>query len=105
MSASDRAADRRLAIYGSLAPGQVNHDKLAGLKGRWRPATVRGWLGAAGWAAPLGHPGLVLDPLGPLVELDLFESPDLPDHWPRLDSSRARITVGLARRCAWRTAS
>jgi gamma-glutamylcyclotransferase (GGCT)/AIG2-like uncharacterized protein YtfP len=46
---------------------------------------VRGRLVAAGWAAPLGFPGLILDPLGPPVEVHLFESPDLPDHWPRLD--------------------
>jgi gamma-glutamylcyclotransferase (GGCT)/AIG2-like uncharacterized protein YtfP len=28
---------------------------------------------------------LVLDPSGPFVEVYLFESADLPDHWLRLD--------------------
>jgi gamma-glutamylcyclotransferase (GGCT)/AIG2-like uncharacterized protein YtfP len=46
---------------------------------------VRGRLADAGWGAALGYPGLVLDPLGHLVEVYLFESAELPDHWPRLD--------------------
>ena len=79
------AADTRLATYGTLAPGQVNHHQLAGLNGRWRQGTVRGRLDAAGWAAPLGYSGLVLDSTGPLVDVQLFESLDLPDHWSRLD--------------------
>lgn len=82
----DGAADTRLATYGTLAPGRVNHHRLAGLKGRWRQGTVRGRLVDAGWGAALGYPGLVLDPLGPVVEVHLFESPELPDHWPRLDA-------------------
>jgi gamma-glutamylcyclotransferase (GGCT)/AIG2-like uncharacterized protein YtfP len=85
MTGCDRAADTRLATYGTLAPGRVNHHHLAGLKGQWQQGTVRGRLVDAGWAAPLGHPGLVLDPLGPVVEVYLFESAELPDHWPRLD--------------------
>ena len=78
-------ADTRLATYGTLSPGQVNHHQLAGLNGRWRQGTVRGRLGAVGWAAPLGYLGLVLDSTGPLVDVHLFESSDLPDHWSRLD--------------------
>lgn len=85
MSNRDSAADTCLAVYGTLAPGRVNHHQLEGLNGRWRQGTVRGWLGHAGWAAPLGYVGLVLDPAGPLVDVYLFESPDLPDHWSRLD--------------------
>lgn len=85
MTGWDRAADTRLATYGTLAPGQVNHQQLAGLKGHWQQGTVRGRLVDAGWAAALGHPGLGLDPLGPVVEVYLFESLELPDHWSRLD--------------------
>jgi gamma-glutamylcyclotransferase (GGCT)/AIG2-like uncharacterized protein YtfP len=80
------AADTRLATYGTLAPGRVNHHQLAGLSGLWRQGTVRGRLVAEGWGAKLGYPGLVLDPRGPLVEVFLFESPDLPGHWSRLDA-------------------
>ena len=40
---------------------------------------------SAGWA-DLGFPGLVLDPDGDGVEVFLFSSPDLPEHWSRLDA-------------------
>jgi gamma-glutamylcyclotransferase (GGCT)/AIG2-like uncharacterized protein YtfP len=86
MTGSDRAVDRRLASYGTLAPGQANHDRLAELDGQWRPGTVRGRLVDTGWAAAQGYPGLVLDPLGPVVDVHLFESAELPAHWPRLDA-------------------
>jgi gamma-glutamylcyclotransferase (GGCT)/AIG2-like uncharacterized protein YtfP len=85
MTARDSAADTRLATYGTLAPGRVNHHQLAGLKGKWQKGTVRGRLVDAGWGAALGYPGLVLDPRGPVFEVYLFESAELPDHWPRLD--------------------
>ena len=39
----------------------------------------------SGWGTALGFPGLILDPSGPPVEVYLFESSDLPDHWLRLD--------------------
>lgn len=75
----------RLATYGSLSPGQVNHHELAALKGHWRKGTVKGRLMNSGWGTALGFPGLVLEPSGPPVEVCLFESSDLPDHWSRLD--------------------
>lgn len=86
VSGLDKAADTRLATYGTLAPGRANHHQLAGLKGQWQQGTVRGRLTDVGWGAALGYPGLVLDPSGPVVEVSLFESADLPDHWPRLDA-------------------
>jgi gamma-glutamylcyclotransferase (GGCT)/AIG2-like uncharacterized protein YtfP len=86
MTGRDRAANTRLAIYGTLAPGRANHHQLEGLKGQWQQGTVRGRLADAGWAAALGYPGLVLDPMEPVIEVHLFESAELPDHWPRLDA-------------------
>lgn len=85
MTDCDKGADTRLATYGSLSPGRVNHHELAGLKGRWLRGTVQGKLIDGGWGTAIGFPGLVLDPSGPPVEVYLFESPDLPDHWTRLD--------------------
>lgn len=38
-----------------------------------------------GWGASLGYPGLILDESGPIVEVDLFESTQLPEYWQRLD--------------------
>jgi gamma-glutamylcyclotransferase (GGCT)/AIG2-like uncharacterized protein YtfP len=81
----ETAADTRLATYGTLAPGRVNHHQLSELKGTWRQGTVRGWLRAAGWAATLGYPALILDARGPLVDVHLFDSLELPEHWSRLD--------------------
>ncbi len=84
-------ADTRLATYGTLAPGRVNHHQLAELPGRWLEGTVAGRLVEAGWGAKLGYPGLILDlagldPAAEAVAVHLFESPELPGHWPRLDS-------------------
>ena len=85
MSDCDNDVERRLATYGSLSPGEVNHHQLAGLQGRWRRGTVRGKRIEAGWGAGMGFPGLILDASGSDVDVHLFESSDLPDHWPRLD--------------------
>jgi gamma-glutamylcyclotransferase (GGCT)/AIG2-like uncharacterized protein YtfP len=79
------AAVHRLATYGSLAPGRVNHFQLDGLNGRWSAGRVNATLIDRGWGAGLGYPAIVLDPDGPPVEVQVFESVDLPDHWSRLD--------------------
>lgn len=86
MSADLSDVDTRLIVYGTLAPGRKNHGQLAGLTGEWQRGTVRGWLNPAGWAADIGYPGLMLDPQGPAVDVYVFESPDLPGHWARLDA-------------------
>jgi gamma-glutamylcyclotransferase (GGCT)/AIG2-like uncharacterized protein YtfP len=78
-------ARERLATYGSLAPGRPNHHQLDGLEGQWSRGHVHGILVDAGWGARLGYPALVLDPEGSAVEVDVFESSDLPADWSRLD--------------------
>lgn len=77
---------RRLAVYGSLAPGQSNHHQLAGLAGEWRPGGVYGHLIASGWGAAEGYPGLRPAPSAPEVRVQVFISDDLPAHWARLDA-------------------
>jgi len=79
-------AQHRLAVYGTLAPGRANHDQLRSVGGRWRRGAVRGTLVDAGWGSDYGFPGLVLDPLGAVVTVDVLESADLPAHWSRLDA-------------------
>lgn len=79
-------ADTRLATYGTLAPGRQNHGQLSELPGRWLVGHVRGSLVDAGWGAELGFPALVLDPCGGPVEVSVFESEALVDHWQRLDA-------------------
>ncbi len=76
----------QLAVYGSLAPGRVNHHLLASLGGQWSSGlTVRGELLAQGWGDVLGYPALHWLPDGPEVEVQLLVSPQLPQHWSRLD--------------------
>ena len=87
--ASDRStpgAEQRLATYGTLGPGRPNHAQLAELTGRWLTGEVRGALVKSGWGAALGYPGLILDAEGAAVEVQVFESPDLPSAWSRLDA-------------------
>ncbi|SEP72245.1 Uncharacterized conserved protein YtfP, gamma-glutamylcyclotransferase (GGCT)/AIG2-like family [Devosia sp. YR412] len=79
-------AQHRLATYGTLAPGRPNHHQLDGLAGTWRQGQVTGHLHQSGWGAAMGFPGLVPDPAGPQVAVMVFECPDLPDHWARLDA-------------------
>jgi gamma-glutamylcyclotransferase (GGCT)/AIG2-like uncharacterized protein YtfP len=77
--------EQRLATYGSLAPGRPNHHQLDGLEGRWFTGHVNGTLVQAGWGSEIGYPALILDPDGPAVDVQVFESAALPAHWPRLD--------------------
>ena len=79
-------ADTRLATYGSLAPDRPNHHQLAGIDGRWLTGIVRGRLVCEGWGAAMGFPALILDASGPAIEVHIFESAELPEHWPRLDA-------------------
>ncbi|WP_050928003.1 gamma-glutamylcyclotransferase family protein [Aestuariivita boseongensis] len=79
------SADTRLAAYGTLAPGRKHADQLAGLSGRWIAGHVRGHLTVIPSGPAHGYPGLTLDTLADPVPVQLFQSPDLPDHWGRLD--------------------
>lgn len=79
-------AFQRLAVYGSLAPGRANHHRIAHLPGRWRSGTVHGELAQRGWGAAIGFAGLIWNPAGPEVPVQLLESPALPEAWATLDS-------------------
>lgn len=89
----------RLAVYGSLAPGRPNHHHLAPLGGNWTSGVVRGRLVAEGWGAAIGFPGLVLDPGGEAIAVQVLESDALDAHWTSLDAfegagyRRVSITV------------
>ncbi|MEV4417669.1 gamma-glutamylcyclotransferase family protein [Catellatospora sp. NPDC049609] len=77
--------NHRLATYGTLAPGKPNHHQLDGLDGRWFAGHLHGRLLDAGWGATLGYPALVVDRDGDRIDVQVFESADLPAHWSRLD--------------------
>ena len=91
------AAARRLAVYGTLAPGEVNHAWIAGLRGAWTLGHVHGELHPLGWGTTHGFPGLRWRAEGPRVRVRIFTSPDLPGFWDRLDafegSAYRRIVV------------
>jgi gamma-glutamylcyclotransferase (GGCT)/AIG2-like uncharacterized protein YtfP len=85
-AAERAAAEKRLAVYGTLAPGRKNHWVLEPLAGTWTEGTVQGRRVAAGWGNTEGFPAVELDPAGDEVVVAVFESPDLPAHWERLDA-------------------
>ena len=92
---------QRLFVYGTLAPGRVNHDVLEDIPGSWEEATLRGKLFQKGWGAGLGYPGIVVRDDGDEVEGFVFCSTELSDHWSRLDAfegngyRRVSVTVNL----------
>ena len=90
----------RLATYGTLAPGRQNHGQLSDLPGRWLVGHVRGSLIEDGWGAKLGYPGMILESDGPPIEVFVFESRALVDHWQRLDAFEGpgyrRMTVDVS---------
>ena len=83
---SQLTAQHRLAIYGTLAPGETNHHQVSMIDGTWLHGIVRGWLSAEGWGQTFGFPGLRLDPSGDVIEVQVLESSALPDHWDRLEA-------------------
>lgn len=79
-------AGLRLAVYGTLAPGEPNHHHLSDLAGQWRGGgSVTGTLEALGWGADMGFPALRWSADGDAVAVQLLVSEELPAHWPRLD--------------------
>lgn len=100
MTRQVKGPEHRLAVYGSLAPGEVNAGVLDGLAGDWIEGTVTGELLDHGWGTGLGFPALRYDPDGPPVAVKVFVSHDLPNHWWRLDAFEGpgyeRIVVPVA---------
>ena len=77
--------DRRLFVYGTLAPGEENAHVLAHCRGDWRRASVTGRLVNTGWGVALGFPALQIDPEGDAVAGWLLQSDDLLASWSALD--------------------
>ena len=75
----------KFAVYGSLAPGGPNHEKIACIEGEWIEGYVRGELQNTGWGAEIGYPAIICRPRAPKIEVKLFVSDKLRNHWERLD--------------------
>ncbi|MFK7891909.1 MAG: gamma-glutamylcyclotransferase family protein [Granulosicoccus sp.] len=79
---------QRLFIYGTLAPGQVNHHVVADIPGDWQRASVRGTVIQLHCGPTEVYPGLIPgsdDELAGTVEGWVFSSEHLHSHWQRLD--------------------
>jgi len=79
-------ASEKLAIYGTLAPGTVNHHHIADLGGTWHDAAVRGRLDRVPCGIHEGLPAIVLDPAAALHTLKVLTCERLPAAWSRLDA-------------------
>ena len=79
------AYSRRLAVYGTLAPGGDNRHFLEVLGGHWFRGFVRGvrFTGRCGSAA--GYPALALDLDGDRVPVAVVESHELPRRFGPID--------------------
>lgn len=86
MFEASHRVSRRLAVYGTLAPGRENHHLLEGAGGVWREGVfVEGELHPLGWGAAKGFPALRCRPGGHRVPAWLLESEKLPGLWPMLN--------------------
>lgn len=104
-SAPDQAAEAslqaqfgchaRLAVYGSLAPGERNHHQLAGCPGSWSRGAVPGRIATRRWKE------FTLDCKAPPVAMLLLDSAALPQQWAALDAFEGpdylRILVPVVR--------
>jgi gamma-glutamylcyclotransferase (GGCT)/AIG2-like uncharacterized protein YtfP len=77
---------KRLAVYGSLAPGRQNHHIVAPLGGTWIKGVVEGELVTYGWGAAIGYPALHLRVGAPAVPVRVLTSAALPAGWAELDA-------------------
>ncbi len=92
--AARHGCERKLAVYGTLAPGECNHDQVAALGGTWQRVAVRGR------RAVRDYPVFTWDEAAAATPMLLLESALLRAAWPRLDAFEGpdycRILVPVA---------
>jgi gamma-glutamylcyclotransferase (GGCT)/AIG2-like uncharacterized protein YtfP len=92
-----------LAVYGTLAVGEVNHGELAGCRGSWQAGRVRGRRGLR------QYPVFRFDPEATEVVMQILQSADLPRHWPPLDEFEGpeyqRVLVPVLLASGWQVAN
>ncbi|MGK7913313.1 MAG: gamma-glutamylcyclotransferase [Synechococcus sp.] len=77
----------RLAVYGTLAPGEENDWVLKSLQGQWSDGCVRGNLFPPGsWGGGIEYPGFEWEADGKPVAVKVFKYADLSTDWERLDA-------------------
>ncbi|NBC27814.1 MAG: gamma-glutamylcyclotransferase [Bacteroidetes bacterium] len=80
----------RLFVYGTLKPGEPNHDIVRSIEGTWEEAIVHGHLLKPGPDTGMSYPGVILDKSKGPVEGYLFTSDELPKHWDAIDRFEGR---------------
>lgn len=70
---------QKLAVYGTLRPGQPNYEMLMDVDGSWKPVRLNGVLDET------GLPTFFFSTTGSAVEAELLISAELAEHWSRLD--------------------
>ncbi|HEX6902782.1 MAG TPA: gamma-glutamylcyclotransferase family protein [Thermoanaerobaculia bacterium] len=75
----------KLAVYGTLAPGQPNHHIVEPLGGEWTDGLIEGDLFPVGWGAVLGYPAFRPRVGGPAVAVQVLTAPLLATAWFNLD--------------------
>ena len=71
---------QRLAVYGTLAPGECNHHLLAACPGPWVHGAVHGRMVERRFRM------FTYDPAGTAVPVQMLRSPGLASHWAQLDA-------------------
>ena len=74
-----------LITYATLAPGARQSGTLSGLEGTFHKGHICGTFFPRGQGTSDGYPGIRLHGDGQKIEAWLFQSQDLPKHWPHLD--------------------
>ena len=80
--------DRRLFVYGTLAPGEENAHVLAHCRGDWMRGSVTGRLVDTGWGAAMGFPALQIDPTGETERVGCYTQMICRQAGPRWTSLR-----------------
>lgn len=79
--------EKKLIIYGTLAPGKPNYSKIEHIKGEWKKAVIKGVLQNKGWGAELGFYGFKHANADEqtTIEAQVLFSDELVANWPYLD--------------------
>ncbi|NNF07109.1 MAG: gamma-glutamylcyclotransferase [Candidatus Eisenbacteria bacterium] len=76
---------QRLAVYGSLAPGEKNYNIVRDVGGAWGPGWIFGELEPSGWGFTMGYPAFRSQAEGQPVACLLLRSKGLERFWNQLD--------------------
>lgn len=85
-----------LFVYGTLAPSRSNHHIMTPIQnGTWTSAYIYAQLLPNGFGAAAGYPAVIPDDISEnksnnKVPGFIFQSPELEQHWERLDDFEGR---------------